>query len=142
MEGFRVTFPSDPAMWSHVRLMLRGFLEMQMIPARDTNLLALGVDEAFTNVMRYAYEGNLDGILDMEISCREKRLHITVRDYGRKVPREEIRSRDLDDIRPGGLGVHIIQTVFDFVEYDSSPAEGTILRLEKDLTKPVLAQSG
>lgn len=138
MDGVRVSFQSDPAIWAHVRLMLKGLLEIQMIPARDTNLLTLGVDEAFSNIMRHAYGGSRDGTIELEVSCRDKRLYVTLRDYGEKVPLEQIRSRDLDDIRPGGLGVHIINTVFDSVEYDSSVPDGTILRLEKDLTKPVL----
>ena len=111
---------------------------MQMIPARDADLLTLGVDEAFTNVMRHAYQGRRDGQVDLTFSCRDKRLQVTLRDYGKKAPLEEIHSRDLDNIRPGGLGVHIIQTVFDLVEYDLSPGKGTILRLEKDLTKSVM----
>ncbi len=138
VEGLRVSLPSDPAIWSHVRLMLKGLLEMQMIRQRDANLITLGVDEAFTNIVRHAYEGRRNGTVDLEVCCKAKRLYITLRDYGKKVPIEEIQSRDLDDIRPGGLGVHIIKTVFDTVEYDSSAPDGTILRLEKDLTKPVL----
>ncbi|MFH1742848.1 MAG: ATP-binding protein, partial [bacterium] len=118
MNSFHVSFPSDPAMWAHVRLMFRGFLEMQMIPARDADLLTLGADEALTNVMRHAYQGRRDGQVDLTVSCRKKQLCVALRDYGRKVPLEEIHSRDLDDIRPGGLGVHIIRSVFDLVEYD------------------------
>ena len=73
MDTFHVSFPSDPAMWGHVRLMLRRLLEMQMIPARDADLLTLGVDEAFTNVMRHAYQGRRDGQVDLTFSCRDKR---------------------------------------------------------------------
>lgn len=141
MEGLRISFPSDPAIWAHVRLMLKGLLEMQMIPTRDTNLITLGVDEAVTNIMRHAYGGSLDGSVELETSCSNRRLCVTLRDYGKKVPLEQIHSRDLDEIRPGGLGVHIINAVFDSVEYDSSLPDGTILRLEKDLTKPVLPAS-
>jgi serine/threonine-protein kinase RsbW len=138
MQTIRVSFNSDPAIWAHVRLMLRGILEMQLIPARDTNLITLGVDEVFTNIMRHAYGGHRNGAIELEVSCRDKRLYVTFRDFGKKVPIEKIRPRDLSDIQPGGLGVHIINTVFDSVKYDDSLAEGTILRLEKDLTKPVL----
>ncbi len=141
MKGFAVTFPSDPALWAHVRLMLKGLLEMLMIPPRDTNLITLGVDEAFTNIMQHAYEGMHDGRIDLRIDYHDNRLFVELRDYGKRVPRDEIRSRDLEDIRPGGLGVHIIHSVFDWVEYDCSCPEGTILRLEKDLTKPVLGES-
>ena len=136
-----MSFSSDPAMWAHVRLMLRGILEMQRIPSRDANLLSLGMDEAFTNIMRHAYGGNREGAVELEVNCDKKRLNVTIRDYGCKVPTESIRSRDLNDIRPGGLGVHIMHSVFDVVRYDNSPQDGTILLLEKDLTKRIMPES-
>ncbi len=43
---------------------------------------------------------------------------------------QTIKGRNWDDIRPGGLGVPIIQEVFDRVEY-SPQARGTKLTLEK-----------
>ncbi len=142
MNGFRVTFPSDPTMWSHVRLMLRAVLEMHLIPGRECNLLTLGVDEAFTNIMRHAYEGRKDGLVELNVTCRDKRLSIILRDYGKKVPLEQIKSRDLNDIRPGGLGVHIIRSVFDEIRYDTSSPKGTILHLEKDLTTSIMEKQG
>ena len=141
MKSLCVSLQSDPAIWAHVRIMLKGILEMEMVPARDANLITLGVDEAFTNIMRHAYQDSRTGIVDLEVSCRDQRLCITLRDYGKQVPDEQIRSRPLDEIRPGGLGVWIIKTVFDSVERDHLPHGGTILRLEKDLTKPVLPES-
>ncbi len=142
MNGFRVTFPSDPTIWAHVRLMLRAVLEMYLIPGRECNLLTLGVDEAFTNIMRHAYEGRKDGAVELNVTCRDKQLSITLRDYGKKVPLEQIKSRDLSDIRPGGLGVHIIRSVFDEIQYDTSPPKGTILYLRKDLTKSIMEKQG
>ena len=49
----------------------------------------------------------------------------------KKVDREKIVSRPLDEVRPGGLGVHFINEMMDEVEYDTSPKIGTILRLTK-----------
>ena len=42
---------------------------------------------------------------------------------------------DLNDVRPGGLGVHIIKSVFDKVQYDTSPPEGTVLRMRKEFNE-------
>jgi anti-sigma regulatory factor (Ser/Thr protein kinase) len=104
-----------------------------------TGEMMLGVDEALTNVIRHAYEGSVDQPIDIELSpcgsCEERVdcLQVVIRDEGRSVPAEQIRSRDLDDIRPGGLGVHIMQTVMDHVEYTPRPDGGTVLTLRKNL---------
>jgi len=57
-------------------------------------------------------------------------VRFQLRDYGRSCDPSTIRSRDLADIRPGGLGVHIIQQAFDRVDYSPQP-RGTRLTLEK-----------
>ena len=41
-----------------------------------------------------------------------------------------IRGRNLEDVRPGGVGVHIIRQVFDYVKYEPR-RRGTRLILEK-----------
>ena len=57
-------------------------------------------------------------------------LKIFLRDYGKKVQEEKIVPRDLKDVRPGGLGVHLIREIMDSVTY--LPVEnGNVLRLMK-----------
>ena len=51
--------------------------------------------------------------------------------FGRQVDPATIKSRDLDDIRPGGLGVHIIGSVMDQVEYQKAPEAGMMVRMTK-----------
>ncbi len=63
----------------------------------------------------------------------EDLLEIRLRDYGNQVAPEQIRSRDLDDVRPGGLGVHIIQECMDTVEYRPAETGGTLLILQRRL---------
>jgi serine/threonine-protein kinase RsbW len=58
------------------------------------------------------------------------RVRFVLRDYGRSCDPKYIRSRDLEDIRPGGVGVHIIRQVFDYVKYEPR-RRGTRLVLEK-----------
>jgi anti-sigma regulatory factor (Ser/Thr protein kinase) len=42
-----------------------------------------------------------------------------------------IKSRDLDDLRPGGLGVHIMNSCMDCLEYRRAKGGGTILTMVK-----------
>ncbi len=82
--------------------------------------------EAITNVIKHSYGGPCEKPVVMKlgkIKCGENTdaLEIVIRDFGKQVDPEKIKSRDLDDVRPGGLGVHIMQSAMDQIEF--TPAE-------------------
>jgi anti-sigma regulatory factor (Ser/Thr protein kinase) len=95
-------------------------------------MLVLAIDEACTNVIRYAYENEQRHPMHMDMERLDDRVRFVLRDYGRSCDPAKIRSRALEDIRPGGVGVHIIKHVFDHVEYQPC-SKGTQLILEKKL---------
>ena len=85
----------------------------------------LSVDEVLTNIIRHCDHGKDDQRIDIEFSAQgepAEALHIRLRDYGQFVDPARIKLRDLADVRPGGLGVHIISNCMDCVRY--APAEG------------------
>ena len=41
------------------------------------------------------------------------------------------KSRNLGDVRPGGLGIHFIKSVVDKIEYDHPPEGGMLLKMIK-----------
>ena len=45
-----------------------------------------------------------------------------------------ICSRPLDEVRPGGLGVHLIRSTMDVVEYKQNGHGGTTLTLVKHVS--------
>ncbi len=131
MEKLRARFTSDPSVWSHVRVLLTHLLEIHHIPIREANLISLAADEAFTNIYRHAYGGETDGSIHLTVACDSERIHVEFKDFGKQCDSSAIKGRDLDDLRPGGLGVHIMKSVFDEVEYDISQEVGTVLRMRK-----------
>ena len=55
-------------------------------------------------------------------------------DFAAPVDESALKGRDLDDIRPGGLGVHLIRTIMDEVQFVTPPAGvGNLLQLRKRL---------
>jgi serine/threonine-protein kinase RsbW len=86
--------------------------------------IKLAVAEACTNAIQHA-----DGSQHIDIKCEpvESGMRISVRDHGRGTRAEKIRSRDMDDERVGGLGVFLIRSLMDDVEYDVHPDQGTLL---------------
>lgn len=95
----------------------------------------LALDEALANVIKHGYGQACGEPIDICIVplAREGQvgLRVTIRDFGRQVDPSEIRGRDLNDVRPGGLGVHIIRSVMDEVTYERAEEGGMRLIMTK-----------
>lgn len=95
--------------------------------------IVLAADEATTNIMRHTYHGAPDQPIFLSAAIDDERLHLRLRDYGPAVNVAELKGRALEDIKPGGLGLHLLSTVFDVVEH-AVLADGN----EWHLAKPLL----
>jgi anti-sigma regulatory factor (Ser/Thr protein kinase) len=99
--------------------------------------ITLGVVEALTNVIRHSYGGPCEKpiVIDINKISRgddsKSAIEIVIRDYGKQVDTELIKSRDLGEVRPGGVGVHIIHSVMDEVEFSNADDCGMRLRMVK-----------
>ncbi|MFN0010175.1 MAG: ATP-binding protein [Phycisphaerales bacterium] len=128
------------------KLYLSGMREMVASVARRLGFgdeacgqLALAVDEALCNVIKHGY-GNahdkpiwiklhpLGGIPTLEDLQKggnpTSGMTIVIEDEAKQVELSQIKSRNLEDIRPGGLGVHIIHEVMDEVKYERREGTG------------------
>lgn len=100
----------------------------------DVGDIVMAVDEACQNVIRHAYGGDCDGDISIELRQRSDAMIILIRDFADPVDVSKIKPRDLDDIRPGGLGTHLIQQVMDEVDFLPPPIDGgNLLRLVKEI---------
>ena len=134
-----MTVRSDPADLPQVREAVRRVSAAAGFDDEEAARLVLAVDEAVANVIKHGYDGRLDRPVELDLEGVEEEgvrgIRFVVRDFGKQVSPETICGRDLDDVRPGGLGVHIIRTVMDRVAY--APAAGGGMRLEMvKLNKP------
>jgi anti-sigma regulatory factor (Ser/Thr protein kinase) len=123
--------PSDPAALFLVRCLVERITERLAFPREDVTRMTLAVDEACTNVIRHAYGNRRDERITMRFIIQEDRLEIHLRDFGKTPTPEELRPRDLKEIRPGGLGVHFIRASMDEVHYVAPPEGGGMLKLVK-----------
>lgn len=99
--------------------------------------IALAVDEALCNVIRHGYDRRADGriwlsIWPVEEAAGEARgMRIVIEDEAKQVDPEKIKGRDLEDVKPGGLGVYIIKQVMNWVRYERREVAGMRLVLVK-----------
>ncbi len=97
--------------------------------------IVIAVDEACQNIIRHAYGGSPDGEISLEIRRRQDELVFLLRDYARTIDVTAVKPRDLDDVRPGGLGTHFIREVMDEVTFLPPPKDGgNLLRMVKRLS--------
>ncbi len=96
--------------------------------------ISLAVDEALCNIINHGYDRRADGRIWINMWVIDENppaIHIVIEDRARQVDPATIRSRDLDDIRPGGLGVYIIREVMDEVCYEQREGGGMRLTMRK-----------
>ena len=93
--------------------------------------IVLACDEAVSNVFRHAY-GKHPGPLKVAGEVTPDTLTLRIQDEAKPVDPGQIKSRSLDDLRPGGLGTFIMSQIFDEVTYEPH-AHGTTLTLRKRL---------
>ena len=120
---------SDPSELKNVRKNVEIFCREQSIET-DVFLIKLAIDEALQNIIRYAYNFNkTKKILISFEKISNKSLKAEIRDYGTRVSASEIKPRELDDIKPGGLGIHFIKSVAKKISYEHKDDGGTLLTL-------------
>lgn len=98
--------------------------------------ISLAIDEALCNIINHGYKRRTDGRIWVMIWALQNQppgLRIVIEDEAAQVDPGSIQSRDLEDIRPGGLGVYIIQEIMDEVKYEKRPKAGMRLTMAKYL---------
>jgi serine/threonine-protein kinase RsbW len=144
----RLELPSDPEILSVVRSAVTSLAKSMGFGDAESRAITRAVDESLANIICHAY-GNRRG-QPIEIFCRRvdersaggdtPALEIVLEDRGPAVDCKKFCGRSLDDVRPGGLGMHFIQSGVDAVQY-SRRARKNRIRLVKYLPSRDAVQS-
>jgi anti-sigma regulatory factor (Ser/Thr protein kinase) len=149
----RLELPSNPEILCVVRSAVLRLTEELGFPAAECRALTRAVDEALANIICHAYGGRPGQ--PIELLCRRMQdrirgrqragLEIVLVDQGAAADRKKLCGRSLDDVRPGGLGLHFIQDGVDVMQYKRQ-AHRNRLRLVKYLpiaeSNPKIAKGG
>ncbi len=130
----KIHFPSIPDRLKLVRAAVRKTVEFCGCDSGVVQDVVIAVDEACQNVIRHAYGGDEAGEIELEITRVNGDLVLYLRDYADPIDISKVKPRDLDDLRPGGLGTHFINEVMDEVEFMPSPTDGgNLLKMLKHI---------
>ena len=147
--SLKLELPSHPQVLSVVRSAVQQFAVVVGFNEEECRSIILAVDEALANIIRHAYDNRYDQTI--ELTCRrlgpdlgsnsgtpvdqmQDGLEFVLVDHGRSAEPEQMKGRDLDDVRPGGLGIHLMSQIMDEVSYEPC-AEFNQLRLVKLLKR-------
>lgn len=151
----RLQLMSNPQYLSGARELVGAVAKRLGFADEACGKIALAVDEALCNVIRHGYGRETNRPIWVSIwpliepgeqvsaaaskargggDTLPSALRIVIEDEARQVDPAVIRSRDLEEIRPGGLGVHIIKAVMDEVVYERREKVGMRLTMIKRRT--------
>jgi serine/threonine-protein kinase RsbW len=136
----RLDLESNPEALCMVRATVQRATEVVRFPEPESRAIVRSVDEALANVIRHAYK-NRPG-MPIEMICRklfgdkEKKnvrgLEVIIEDSGIAVDPKKLQGRPLEEIRPGGLGLHFMKQSMDVVEFRRNNGKN-LLRMVKYL---------
>lgn len=135
----RMELPSNPDMLCVVRNALGELAAKLGFSEPECRAVVLAVDEALTNIIRHAYLGDPERTIEatfhrihVQGEGAGDALEIVLEDSGVIAKPEKMCGRALEDVRPGGLGLHFIRESMDTVEFSRSNGKNQ-LRLVKIL---------
>jgi len=122
---------------SKIREFIQEFASSAGFMQNTIDNMMLAVDEACTNIIKHAYKSYPDGEVIIKIKYEEKKLIITIIDYGKAFQPESIPEPNIQEYyrqhRVGGLGMYLMKTLMDDVKYISIPGKYNQVLLSKRL---------
>ena len=127
-------FPSDPKRLRMVREKVQEIAEEVGCSKKLISDLVIAINEACMNIMQHAYKGHKSGEILLEIQKDSGYLQVVLTDYAAPIDPSNIRPRDLEDVKPGGLGTYFIQEIMDDCTYGNlDNRAGNFLKMRKKI---------
>jgi len=121
----KLSLLSEPRLLCAVRAAVGEMAVISGFRDAEARSIVLAVDEALANVIRHAYKGAIDRPIQVSFHSVQVKsgegvqdgLKIQIVDHGAPVNPERLVGRALDDVKPGGLGLHFIRETMDSVTF-------------------------
>ncbi|GAB4378432.1 MAG: hypothetical protein Kow0042_26980 [Calditrichia bacterium] len=139
-KKYRLKLPIDTANLDLIREFVGKIAQNSGFSEEDVHRIELAVDEASTNVIKHAYVGKEknENFIHIEVVKFPNRLEISVIDSGQGFEPDKIKTPEMDaylkKMKRGGLGLYLIKTLMDKVEYFINPGVRNKVKMIKFLT--------
>ncbi len=123
-----------------IRNNLRQIFSQHDVPKTIADEMVIALNEACMNIIQHAYfgvgSGEGDGKILIIIEKNNDKWRFELIDFAPAVDINNIKAKDLAEIRPGGLGLNFIQQIMDSVVFENIN-EDTQLGNRLTLTKKI-----
>jgi sigma-B regulation protein RsbU (phosphoserine phosphatase) len=132
----RVSVAAEPARLKDLRDAARETLARWGCSDEVIFALVLAVGEAAMNVVQHGFDGgSASGEITLEILDNADELVFRLWDNGPAADPAKVLPRDLDDLRPGGLGSHFMRELMDHTAFLPHPGGlGNLLEMRKKVS--------
>lgn len=135
LKEYQLKIPSQSDNLSIIRDVVSKVARRIGFNTDEASKIELAVDEACTNVIKHAYPNNSNQMIEVSIKVDRKKLIIIVADKGKGFNPDEIKLPDLNESikegRKGGLGLCLIKTLMDKVEFEIKPGSKNKVKMIK-----------
>ncbi len=95
----------------------------------------MAVDEACTNIIEHAYRGEDIGEIEVVCSVEPGTCKIEITDHGRpfdpaSIPEPKV-GVSIDDVKPGGIGLHLMRQLMDEILFDFREQSNVLTMIKK-----------
>jgi serine/threonine-protein kinase RsbW len=136
---FQLHVPSSTENLAMIRDFVGGIGQRAGMSPGDLVKLELAVDEACANVIEHAYGSDDTREVTVKATLDSEQVQLEIVDTGRGFDPTTIEQADLEQLaakrKSGGLGMRLIRSVMDEVQYQIVPGEKNELRMVKRLKK-------
>ena len=133
MDNARLDVPASAENLKKIQDFIRGYIDNCEGLESYKDEIVLAIDEACQNVIRHAYRDK-DGDVAIKLSFQNKEFIVSLEDDGTPAIPEKIKPRNIEDIKPGGLGTFFINQIMDSVSFQlTSPHWVNCLTMKKKI---------
>ena len=128
------TFQASKSELKTIRSFVKSFLTDNKINLIHHDSIILAVGEITSNILEHGYNFKESDKIKVDLSFNNNEIKLKFFDNGQIVDIEKIKSRELNDIKPGGLGIFFINEIFDDIHWvKDDPDWNNVLEIKKRL---------
>lgn len=129
-------FSADYKNLENIRNYVKQFALKNGFNEEESDKIALAVDEACTNLIRYSFNFDKNQKIKISVQTDDRFFIVNIFDEGKPFNPLDVRKPDMNEyllnFKKGGLGIHLIRSVMDEIGYlpsnDKNPQNTLILK--------------
>ncbi len=138
VKTYQLKVPSSTDQLEIIREFVTGVARKVGFREDELNKIELAVDEASTNVVKHAYQYDDRKPVEIQLRVEPDKFVIQIMDKGKGFKPEEVKKPDMKEylakMRVGGLGIYLMKTMMDEVEFSIDPGKKNMVRMVKYIT--------